>query len=187
MVRLHGCGWGLRRIAAQFGCSRQTVKRYVRAGGPVQFSKPARKGRLLDHEDFVRERMVRHCGNADVVRQELAVEKGVVATFRTVERAVLPHRAALRAEALACVRFETPPGRKLQIDFGERFVTTGEEATKVFAFVATLGHSRRLHVRAFRRERARGLVFGAGERVWGVRRDPRGSADGQSASAGGFA
>ena len=153
MVRLHECGWGLRRIAAQFGCSRQTVKRYVKAGGPVKFSKPARQGRLSGCEDFLRERMVRHRGNADVVRQELAAEKGVVASLRTVERAVLPHRAALRAEALACVRFETPPGRQLQIDFGERYVTIGEAPIKVYVFVATLGYSRRLHVRAFRHER----------------------------------
>jgi transposase len=101
----------------------------------------------------LRERLIRHRGNADVVRQELAAEKGVLASLRTVERAVRAHRAALRAAALACVRFETPPGRQLQIDFGERLVTIGGEATKAYVFVATLGHSRRLHVRAFRHER----------------------------------
>ncbi len=153
MVRLKQCGWGLKRIAAHFGCSRQTVKRYVKADGPVEFSKPSRRGRLSGHEEFLRERLIRHRGNADVVRQELAAEKGVVASLRTVERAVRPHRAALRAEALACARFETPPGRQLQIDFGERFVTIGGVATKAFMFVATLGYSRRVHVRAFRHER----------------------------------
>ncbi len=101
----------------------------------------------------MRERLIRHRGDADVVRQELAAEKSVVASLRTVERAVRAHRAALRAEALACVRFVTPPGRQLQIDFGERFATIGGAATKVFVFVATLGYSRRLHVRAFRHER----------------------------------
>jgi transposase len=90
----------------------------------------------------------------------LAAEKGVLASLRTVERAVLPHRAALRAEALACVRFETPPGRQLQIDFGERFVTIGGVATKAYVFVATLGYSRRLHVRAFRHERQEAWFFG---------------------------
>jgi hypothetical protein len=51
------------------------------------------------------------------------------------------------------VRFETPPGRQLQIDFGERLVEIGGSRVKAFVFVATLGHSRRLHVRAFRHER----------------------------------
>ena len=50
-------------------------------------------------------------------------------------------------------RFETPPGRQLQIDFGERLVEIGGAKIKAFVFVATLGHSRRLHVRAFRAEK----------------------------------
>src|ERR671939_658393 len=50
---------------------------------------------------------------------------------------------------LAAVRFETPPGRQLQIDFGERAVRIGEETVRVHLFVATLGYSRRVYVRAF--------------------------------------
>jgi transposase len=53
---------------------------------------------------------------------------------------------------LATVRFEAPPGRQWQIDFGERFVEIGGAKTKDFVFVATLGHSRLRHVRAFRSE-----------------------------------
>jgi hypothetical protein len=48
---------------------------------------------------------------------------------------------------------ETAPGQQLQVDFGERRVVIGDESTKVFLFVATLGYSRRLHVRAFPHER----------------------------------
>ena len=33
MVRLHGLGWGSKRIAGELGCSRNTVKRYLAAGG----------------------------------------------------------------------------------------------------------------------------------------------------------
>jgi Integrase core domain len=51
------------------------------------------------------------------------------------------------------VRFETAPGKQLQIDFGERLVEIAGGKVKVFLFVATLGYSRRLHVRAFRNER----------------------------------
>jgi DNA invertase Pin-like site-specific DNA recombinase len=35
MVRLHQLGWGTRRIAGKLGCSRNTVKRYLAAGGWV--------------------------------------------------------------------------------------------------------------------------------------------------------
>jgi Integrase core domain len=51
------------------------------------------------------------------------------------------------------VRFETPPGRQLQIDFGELKVAIGREPIRVYLFVATLGYSRRCYVRCFRHER----------------------------------
>ena len=111
------------------------------------------RAKALDgHEDWLRERFVRHRGNADVVRQDLVAEKGLGVSLRTLQRAVAPYRQALKAEALATTRFETLPGRQLQIDFGERLVEIGGAKVKAFVFVATLGHSRRLHVRAFRHE-----------------------------------
>jgi transposase len=79
--------------------------------------------------------------------------KGIRLSLRTVEREVRHLRRALEGEARATIRFETPPGRQLQIDFGERRVTIGDEHVKVYLIVATLGYSRRLYVRAFRNER----------------------------------
>ena len=51
------------------------------------------------------------------------------------------------------MRFETPPGRQLQIDFGETRVEIAGETVRVYLFVATLGYSRRIFVQAFRHER----------------------------------
>jgi transposase len=152
MLRLKACGWGVKRIARELGCSHHTVKAYVAVGGAKPF-KAAKRAKLLDgHEAWLRERFLRHRGNADVVRQDLIAEKGLTVSRRTLQRAVQRYRQALAAEALATVRFETPPGRQLQIDFGERLVEIGGARIKAFVFVATLGHSRRLHVRAFRHE-----------------------------------
>ena len=153
MVRLKACGWGIKRIARELGCSHHTVRHYVAAGCPLPFKAPKRPRVLDGHEDWLRERFLRHRGNADVVRQDLLAEKGIAVGLRTLQRAVRPYRQALKAEALATVRFETPPGRQLQIDFGERLVEIGGARVKAFVFVATLGHSRRCHVRAFRHER----------------------------------
>jgi len=33
MVQLKACGWGVKRIARQLGCSHHTVKGYLAAGG----------------------------------------------------------------------------------------------------------------------------------------------------------
>jgi len=153
MLRLKALGWGVRRIAGEPGCSHTTVRRYIAAGGYVPYRGRGRPRTLAGLEAWIEERFRRHGGNADVVRQELEAEKGIRISLRTLEREVAPFRAQLEAEARATVRFETPPGKQLQIDFGERRVLIGGEAVKVFLFVATLGHSRRIHVRAFRNER----------------------------------
>ena len=125
MLRLNELGWGAKRIARELGVSRNTVKDYIAAGGWTPYRQPARKKALDGLEDWLRERLRRHRGNADVVRQELASEKGIIVSLRTVERAVQPYRQELEAEARATVRFETPPGKQLQIDFGERLVEIG--------------------------------------------------------------
>ena len=153
MLRLKALGWGSRRIASELGCSRTTVRRWLGQGEwrrPAAVSRP--KG-LDGLEAWVEERFRRHAGNADVVRQELAAEKGVAVSLRTVERAVAHLRQELRAEARATVRFETRPGQQLQIDFGQRRVEIDGTPRLVSFFVATLGYSRRLHVRAFVGER----------------------------------
>jgi transposase len=154
MLRLHELGWGTRRIAAELGCDRETVQRYVAAGGWAAYRGLVRLGLLAGREAWIVERFRRHRGNADVVRQELAGELDIHVSLRTVERAVAHLRRELAAEALATVRFETPPGRQLQIDFGEiRACIEGEDRGKLHLFVATLGYSRRVYVQAFRHER----------------------------------
>ncbi|MFZ3584443.1 IS21 family transposase [Loktanella sp. DJP18] len=153
MCWLKSLGWGARRIAAQRGCSRTTARRWLKEGAwhrPPSFARP----KALDGlEAWVEERFRRRAGNADVVRQELAAEKGIAVSLRTVERAVAHLRQELRAEARATVRFETQPGQQVQIDFGQRRVEIGRTPRLVSFFVATLGHSRRNHVRAFAGER----------------------------------
>jgi len=153
MVQLHKLGWGSKRIADELGCSRNTVKRYLAAGGWVAIRQPQRKRRLGGLEEWLTERFRRHRGNCDVVRQDLLREHGVTVSLRTVERAAVPLRQALQAEARACLRFETAPGKQLQIDFGGTTVSIGGEPVRVHLFVATLGYSRRPFVQAFRHER----------------------------------
>lgn len=160
MRRLQGLGWGTKRIAAELGCSRNTVRRWLSIGRWEGYGRPRRRSALDGLESWLEERFRRHAGNADVVHQELAAEHGIAVSLRTVERAVAGWRRDLAATARATVRFETPPGRQLQIDFGERRVEIAGELVRVHLFVATLGYSRRRYVQAFRCERQASWLAG---------------------------
>jgi len=160
MLRLSALGWGSKRIARELRCSRGTVKRYLRQGGWAAYRARPPSGSLLALKAFIRERFLQHRGNADVVRQDLAREHGVRVSLRTVERAVRGYRRELAALARATVRFETPPGRQLQVDFGETGVAIGDERVRVYLFVATLGYSRRPYVAAFLHERQASWLAG---------------------------
>ena len=184
MLRLKACGWGLKRIARQLGCSHHTVKAYVTTGGVKPFKSPERPKLLDGLEGWLRERFIRHRGNADVVRQDLSAEKGVAVSRRTLQRAVQPYRQALKEEALATTRFETPPGRaadRLRRAPGrdrrcedQGFHVRGD--ARAFATAACACVSGR---------EAGALVRRARERVHDVRRCSGRRADGQSARAGG--
>ena len=77
IVRLGQSGWGAKRIARTLGVARNTVRRYLNAGGPVPYKRPQRTGVLVGHEAWLRERFLQHRGNCDVVRQQLSKEFGV--------------------------------------------------------------------------------------------------------------
>ena len=153
MLRLHQLGWGIKRIARELDCSPHTVRRHLRRGGWMPCRGTTRRRVLGELDEWLAASFRQHRGNADVVRQELQRVHGLRVSLRTVERAVYPWRQQLAAEARATVRFETPPGRQLQIDFGTTTVRIGGEPQSVRLFVATLGYSRRAFVAAFDHER----------------------------------
>lgn len=153
MLALQALGWGAKRISRELGCSRNTVRSYLRQGAWRPMDVASRSGALEPHRQWLAERLRQHRGNADVVRQDLARELGIEVSLRTVQRAVEPLRRELRAEAVATVRYETAPGHQLQIDFGSTAVVIGQEPQRIHLFVATLGYSRRCYVAVFLHER----------------------------------
>lgn len=46
MLKLASLGWGAKRITVELGCSRNTVRRYLRQGGWEPYQPPVRAGRL---------------------------------------------------------------------------------------------------------------------------------------------
>ena len=142
-------GWGTKRIAAEVGVARNSVRRYLREGAAAERQQRPNARTLADAQETTARVLLDGpaAGNAVVV-QRLLAEQSVEVALRTLQRVLAPHRHAQRAAALATVRFETPPGAQLQIDFGEKWISITGVRTKVHLFVAVLGYSRRIYVRA---------------------------------------
>ena len=123
MLRLQALGWG---DAADRGRARlqpETVRRYLDAGGWA----PYRAASAAD-ERWPGSRRGWPSASAGIAAtptwcgRSWRAEQGITVSLRTVERAVAQLRRELAAEAQATVRFETPPGRQMQIDFGSTTV-----------------------------------------------------------------
>lgn len=153
IVRLGELGWGSRRISRELGIARNTVRRYLRAGGYRPYQRPDRVKCLEHLQEWLRSTFLQHRGNAAVVHRELRSQHGLEVTLRTVQRAVAPFRRELEVQAKATVRFETRPGRQLQADFGQRSVQIGGKPRRVHFAVLTLGFSRRIYVKPWPCER----------------------------------
>jgi transposase len=146
---LDALGWGSKRIAQALGISKNSVKRYLREGVAAETQTRPGAWTLGAVEQAQARALLDGAaeGNAVVV-QRLLAQDGVEVPLRTLQRVLAPHRQARRAAELATVRFETAPGHQLQIDFGEKWVPIAGVRTKVYFFVAVLGYSRRIYVRA---------------------------------------
>lgn len=118
---LHSRGWTLKAIARELGLARNTVRKWLRRGPEAPRPVTGRPPSLSESSDWLRERFLAGVRNGDVLRQELA-ERGTEVSLRTVQRFVEPLRAEAISQDRATLRFETPPGRQMQIDFGEKWI-----------------------------------------------------------------
>lgn len=100
MVSLYELGWGTKRIAAEFGCSRNTVRRYVATAGWVPYGSPRRAATLDGLEDWLKERFFRHRGNAEVEFNERYLAFAAHWKFRP--RACAPYRARTKGKQDEC-------------------------------------------------------------------------------------
>ena len=143
-------GVSIREMAKQLGCSRNTVRRYLREADAQQYRpREARATKLDPYKDYLRGRIEAarpHWIPAAVLLreiQELGYPGGV-----TQLKAFLGSYKHQEPEPV--VRFETPPGKQMQADFTH--IRRGRDP--LMAFVATLGYSRSSWVRFTTDERA---------------------------------
>ena len=145
---LAALGWGTKRIARELGIARNSVRRYLRDAAAETQTRPGAWTLDAAMRDQAKTLLDGPAAGNSVVVQRLLAEQQVEVPLRTLQRVLAPHRQAKRAAEVATVRFETAPGHQMQIDFGEKWVVIGDTRTKIHLFVAVLGYSRRIFVRA---------------------------------------
>jgi transposase len=142
-------GHSIKKIAQELGLSRNTVRKYLRgeASAPRYKARSPRPCKLDPFTGYLQERIEAARPKwipATVLLREIQ-ERGYTGGISQLKCYLVPFK---HHEADPIVRFETPPGKQLQVDFTT--IRRGREPLK--AFVATLGYSRATYVRFSERE-----------------------------------
>ncbi|HUJ83126.1 MAG TPA: IS21 family transposase [Candidatus Acidoferrales bacterium] len=141
-------GLSIRAISRLTGYCRKTVRKYLIQPDSVPVYGPREKqpGRLERFKPYLEERMRAGVWNARVLLRELR-ERGYSGGYTLVTDWLRPQRES--AHTVAVRRFETPPGKQAQVDWGHlgTLEINGEER-KLWAFTFTLGYSRTMMAEA---------------------------------------
>lgn len=136
-------GMSKRAIARELGISRNTVRKYLAAESLPRYAHRGTPPSKLDpFKAYIQHRIATarpHVIPATVIFDEIVQQgfKGSLSLLRQYIRASRPTQ-----EPEPVVRFETPAGHQMQVDWG----TMRSGRQPIHAFVATLGFSRMLFV-----------------------------------------
>lgn len=133
----------IRQIARELGCSRRTVRRYLRDQSAGRYGpRRPRPTKLDPYKAYLLERIAAARPKwipAAVLLREIQ-ERGYDGGLTQLKVFIKPHKQPAPDPV---VRFETAPGEHMQADF--TVVRRGRDA--LLAFVATMGYSRATWVR----------------------------------------
>lgn len=142
-------GMPFKRIQRMTGISRNTIKKYVhRANEPLTERQKVRNA-LDKLKPVIQRKFFAAEGNCAVVCRQMKDEHQICINERRMRRFCSSWREELKCSGKKYERYETQPGQHLQIDFGERDVAINGATVRVHIFVAILGYSRRIFVKAY--------------------------------------
>jgi transposase len=148
-------GVGMREIARQMGCSRNTVRRYLRDTGAARYKQRTARGTKLDpYKAYLKSRV--EAARPDWIPATVLLREIRELGYRGAISQVKLHLATLKqASAPEQIRrFETEPGQQMQADF--TIVRRGSDP--LLALVATMGYSRAAFVQFSKQEDSAALV-----------------------------
>lgn len=136
-------GLGIRAIAKKLQLSRNTVRRYLRdvAKTPTYSPRPSRSTKLEPYKTYLRERI--EAAKPDWIPATVLLREIQAQGYQGKDGILKIYiRAFKQRPADPVVRFETPPGQQMQVDF----TTIRRGSHKLKALVATMGYSRASYV-----------------------------------------
>ena len=148
VVELKRQGLSIRAISRLTGYDRTTITKYLSApaGRPVYGPRIPVQSKLEPFKSYLKERLRAGVWNARVLMRELR-ERSYDGGYTILTDWLRPQRK--EAESLAVRRFETPPGKQAQVDWGHLgTLSDGDRERKLWGFTMTLGFSRRMFASA---------------------------------------
>ena len=140
-------GLSIRAISRLTGYDRKTISRYLLAAGrPVYRPRPAPVTKLEPFKPYLRERLQAGVWNAQVLMRELR-ERNYTGGYSRLTDWLRPQRK--EAQSVAVRRFETPPGKQAQVDWGHLgSMSEADAECAMWGFTITLGYSRMMMAEA---------------------------------------
>ena len=140
-------GHSVKAIARMTGLSRNTVRRVLREKAPQPYRRAERLCQLDPFKDYLRDRFGETCLSAMRLIDEIR-PMGYAGSLQTLRRFLGPLRKEAGRNGKLTVRFETPPGKQGQSDWGYcgRFTDASGNVIPIYAMVTVLGFSRVMYV-----------------------------------------
>jgi len=135
-------GLSIRAISRLTGYDRKTIRKYLVQpnGVPAYGPRAQQQGKLTPYQPYLQERMQAGVWNARVLLRELRA-RGYTGGYTLLTDWLRPQRQSARTVAVR--RFETPPGKQAQVDWGHLgTIEMDGEDRNLWGFAFTLGHSR---------------------------------------------
>jgi transposase len=141
-------GMSIQAISKLTGWDRKTVRKYLLQPGalPRYGPRPKRASKLDPFKPYLEERLRAGVWNAQVLLRELRA-RNYTGGYTILKDWLQPQRSSARTTAVR--RFETPPGKQAQVDWGHLgTLETEDREQKLWGFTFTMGYSRRLMAEA---------------------------------------
>lgn len=144
--RLKNMNWSERRIARELRLGRNTVNKYLENPEQSVFKKPHRSSKLDPHRDLIDQLLEQDpLVNAPVILQHLQ-QHGFDGKITIVRDYLQKIRGKIKYRE-PFIRFESPPGKQIQIDWGHfGSLRYGDTGRKLYALAVIESYSRMIYV-----------------------------------------